>query len=114
MTVKTESEADSRPEPVLAQSLSAEFAGSAATPAAGTAPGSFAGFREMPEPVRSEAVPHFLGALLIALSAGFISCVVALLYGRSLLEALAIYTLVGGALFVGLLIVRSAPDDPDP
>jgi hypothetical protein len=66
------------------------------------------------EPVRAEAVPHFLGALLIALSAGFIGCVVALLYGRSLLEALAVYTLVGGAIFVGLLIFRSVPDDPDP
>jgi FtsH-binding integral membrane protein len=114
MTVKTEGGTDVLPDPVIAQSLTEDLARSAATPAAMSAPGTFTALREPTEPVRSEAAPHFIGALLFATPAGLISCVVALLFGRSLLEALAVYALIGAALFVGLLIVRSGTDDPDP
>jgi len=113
MTVKTEGGTDVLSDPAMAQSMTTDLARPAATPAAMTAAGPFAGLREPTEPVRSEAVPHFLGALLIASSAGFFSCVVALLCGRALLEALAVYALIGGAMFIGLLIVRSGPVDPE-
>jgi hypothetical protein len=50
--------------------------------------------------------------LLIATPVGFISCVVALLFGWSVLGSLAVYSLAGAVTFVGLLAVQSGPHDP--
>ena len=74
--------------------------------------GSFVRLRDRRAPDESRARPHFLGALLIASSAGLIGCIAALLLGRSLWESLAVYALSGGMIFVGLLMFRSGPDDP--
>jgi hypothetical protein len=74
--------------------------------------GSFVRLRDRRAPAASGARPHFLGALLIASSAGLIGCLVSLLLGQSLWESLAVYSLSGGIIFVGLLMFRSGPDDP--
>ena len=74
--------------------------------------GSFVRLRDRRAPAESRTRPHFLGALLIASSAGLIGCLVSLLLGQSLWESLAVYSLSGGIIFVGLLMFRSGPDDP--
>lgn len=94
----------------VAQSVAAHPAGHPGAPAVG----AFAAVRDRPEPVRSAVAPHFLGALLIAVPVGFISCVVALLFGWSVLGSLAAYTLAGAVTFVGLLTIRSRSDRRDP
>lgn len=76
--------------------------------------GAFAAVRDRPEPVRSATAPHFLGALLIAVPVGFISCIAALMFGWSVLGSLAVYTLAGAVTFVGLLTIRSGPDHREP
>lgn len=114
MTVNTEGGTDTLRDPVAAQSVAAESGRTVAVPPDWTAPGPFADLHARSEPAGSETAPHFLGALLIASSAGFISCVVALLFGRSFLEALAVYALTGGVVFIGLLVIRSGPDDAEP
>ncbi len=74
--------------------------------------GSFVRLRDRRTQAGSGARPHFLGSLLIASSAGLIGCIASLLLGQSLWESLAVYSLSGGIIFVGLLMFRSGPDDP--
>ena len=98
----------------VSQSVAAHPAGHPGVPGLGAGSGTFAAARDRPEPVRSAAAPHFLGALLIAVPVGFISCVAALLFGWSVLGSLAVYTLAGAVTFGGLLAVRSGSDHPEP
>lgn len=72
---------------------------------------SFAAPHDRPVPVPSGTAPHFLGALLVACPVGLVSAVAALLVGRSILEALAVYSLTGLGVFAVLVIIRSGPKD---
>lgn len=113
MTVEVQGRDETLATGAVMQSAAADFGPPAVSPVAAKAPapsGSFAVPREVPIADRSGAAPHFLGSLLIASSAGFIGCVAALLFGRSLLESLAVYSLSGGIIFVALLVVRSGSD----
>ena len=113
MTVEVQGRDETLATGAVMQSAAADFGPPAVSPVAAKAPaqsGPFAVPREVPIADRSGAAPHFLGSLLIASSAGFIGCVAALLFGRSLLESLAVYSLSGGIIFVALLVVRSGPD----
>jgi hypothetical protein len=98
----------------VAQSVAAHPAGHSGVPVLGTGSEAFSAVRDRPEPVGSAVAPHFLGALLIATPVGFISCIAALLFGWSVLESLAVYTLAGTVTFVGLVTIRSGPDHPEP
>jgi len=96
----------------VAQSVAAHPAGHSGVPVLGSE--TFSAVQDRPEPVRSAAAPHFLGALLIATPVGFLSCVVALLFGWSVLGSLAVYTLTGAVTFIALLTIRSGPERPEP
>ena len=98
----------------VAQSVAAHPAGHPGVPGLGAGSGTFSAVRDRPEPVRSAVAPHFLGALLIAVPVGFISCIAALMFGWSVLGSLAVYTLAGAVTFVGLLTIRSGPDHRKP
>ncbi len=116
MTVEVQGRDETLATGAVMQSSAADLGQPAAYPGSAKAPassGSFTVPREVPIAETSGAAPHFLGSLLIASSAGFIGCVAALLFGRSLLESLAVYSLSGGIIFVALLVVRSRPDGAD-
>ena len=98
----------------VTQSVAAHPAGHPGVPVLGAGAGTFSAVRDRPEPVRPATAPHFLGALLIAVPVGFISCIAALLFGWSVLGSLAVYTLAGAVTFVGLLTIRSGPDHREP
>ena len=70
-------------------------------------PGAFAGLYRAGAPDPARSAPHFIGALLIASSAGLIGCVAALMVETSLLQSLAVYSLTGMIVFVFLLIVQT-------
>ena len=113
MTVEVQGRDETLATGAVTQSVAVDFGQDAVYPVSANAPapsGPFAVPHEVPSANRSGAAPHFLGSLLIASSAGFIGCVAALLFGRSLLESLAVYSLSGGIIFVALLVVRSGPD----
>lgn len=69
-------------------------------------PGTFVGLRDVGRKAPPGAAPHFLGALLIASTAGLIGCVAALLLDASLLQSLSIYSLTGSIVFAFLLTVQ--------
>ena len=96
----------------VAKSAAARPAGHPGVQVLGAGSGTFAAVRDRPEPVKSAVAPHFLGALLVAVPVGLISCIAALLFGWSVLGSLAVYTLAGAVTFVGLLTIRSGPDRP--
>ena len=70
-------------------------------------PGAFAGLYRTGAPDPARSAPHFIGALLIASSAGLIGCVAALMVETSLLQSFAVYSLTGMIVFVFLLIVQT-------
>ncbi|MEY3309119.1 MAG: hypothetical protein RLZZ413_3157 [Pseudomonadota bacterium] len=75
--------------------------------------GSHDGLREAGEPGPDGIAPHFIGALLIASSVGFIGCVAALIIETSVWQSLAVYALTGLLVFLFLMITRTGPQTDD-
>ncbi len=75
--------------------------------------GSLDGLREAGGPGLDGTAPHFIGALLIASSVGFIGCVAALIVETSVWQSLAVYVLTGLLVFLFLMITRTEPQTDD-
>ena len=71
------------------------------------------GLREADGPGLDGTAPHFIGALLIASSVGFIGCVAALIIETSVWQSLAVYALTGLLVFLFLMITRTGPETED-